>query len=451
MPPIGHGPAPPVVYDVTRLVARGLNAAPNGIDRVDFALARHFLSRGATPLACTALGPRLAPRDRALQSIEAIETYWRERTEASQDPVYRAVVAALAAPDGRAAPPAFARKPGVDAFLRNGRAFFDWALHVGRPPGAAPGGAVYFNATQFLLDRRWYVRWLETRPDVKPVAFIHDLLPIDRPEFFRPREAILHPRRNRVLCRIGAGAVVASQAVARRVAAFASENGRSDLPLCVARLPVSPVFEAPAAPPEALAGVAYFLAIGTIEPRKNHLLLLHLWRELAQSSDAPKLIIAGKRGWLTENAVDMMTRSPALRGAVIEAGGLSTPGLRRLMAGARALLMPSFGEGFGLPVAEALAAGAPVIASDLAVFRETGGDAPDYLDPLDGRGWLQAVRDYAARPSRRRDAALARLRAQRNAPPQTFFETIEDFLEKLSREPSDRNCVHNKDFRQSDV
>ncbi|BDV33150.1 glycosyl transferase [Methylocystis iwaonis] len=425
--------ATPVVYDVTRLVTRGLNPSPNGIDRVDFALARHFLAKGATPLVCTALGPRLSDTQKALATLEAIEAYWREAADADEDGVYHSVVAALA---GEGAGPdaiRLDRKPGFERVSRNWRALRDWAFHLGRSISEAPNGAVYFNATQFLLDRQWYVRWLEARPDVKPVAFIHDLLPVDHPEFFRPIEATLHPRRNRNIARMAAGVVSASRAVAERFAAFATENGRADIPDCVAPLPVSPVFETPSASPEALRGRDYFIVCGTIEPRKNHLLLLNVWRELAKGGPAPKLIVVGKRGWLNENVVDMMTRCPSLRASVIEAGGLSTPGLRRLMAGARALLMPSFGEGFGLPVAEALAAGVPVIASDLDVFRELGGDAPDFLDPLDGLGWLQAVRDYRGPDSPRRAATLARMKASTiKSDPSDFFETIDRFVATIA-------------------
>ena len=316
--------------------------------------------------------------------------------------------------------------------MRNLRAVRDWAFRLGRPVTQAPRDCVYFSATQFLLDRPWYVGWLEARPDVKPVSFVHDLLPVDAPEFFRPVEVAAHPRRNRNICRFAAGVVAGSLSVARRYAAFALEQGRADLPICVSRLPVSPVFETPADAPEELRGVCYFLVCGTIEPRKNHLLLLNLWRELAKEAGAPRLVVVGKRGWLNENVVDQMARSPSLRSLVIEAGGLTTPGLRRLMAGARALLAPSLGEGFGLPVAEALIAGVPVIASDIEAFREVGGDAPDYIHPLDGLGWLEAIRDYAAPASSRRAAALERIR---NAPMKNdvagFFRTIEDFFASL--------------------
>jgi glycosyltransferase involved in cell wall biosynthesis len=424
--------SPPVIYDVTRLVTRGLVPSPNGIDRVDFALARHFLRKGGAALACTAIGPRLAEPEKAIETLAEIEAYWREDGGADRDGVYLDVVSALSAAGGERGRSRIQRRFGGDRALRNWRALRDWAFRLGRPATQAPQGAVYFSATQFLLDRAWYVRWLDARPDVKAVSFVHDLLPVDAPEFFRPVEAAAHPRRNRNICRFASGVVAGSQSVARRYAAYAAEQGRADLPICVPRLPVSPAFEAPAEPPEELRDVPYFIACGTIEPRKNHMLLLNLWRELANESAPPRLVIVGKRGWLNENVVDQMTRSPSLRPLVIEAGGMTTPGLRRLMAGARALLAPSHAEGFGLPVAEALIAGVPVIASDIDAFREVGGAAPDYVRPLDGLGWLQAVRDYAAPVSPRRDAAIERMRrTPLKNDAEGFVRTIEEFFAAL--------------------
>ena len=64
---------------------------------------------------------------------------------------------------------------------------------------------------------------------------------------------------------------------------------------------------------------------------------------------------------------------------------LSDSALPTLLAGARALLCPAFVEGYGLPIAEALALGVPVICSDIPVFREVGRNVPEFLDPLDGR------------------------------------------------------------------
>jgi glycosyltransferase involved in cell wall biosynthesis len=68
--------------------------------------------------------------------------------------------------------------------------------------------------------------------------------------------------------------------------------------------------------------------------------------------------------------------------------------MNELLRNARALLMPSFAEGYGMPVAEALSMGTPVICSDLLALREAGGAVPDFLDPLDGPAWRVHIEDY---------------------------------------------------------
>ncbi len=155
----------------------------------------------------------------------------------------------------------------------------------------------------------------------------------------------------------------------------------------------------------------YFVVIGTIEPRKNHLLLLHIWRRMVEQlgSKAPILMIAGRRGWENENILDLLDRCPALARHVIECSALSDDSLAELIGGARALLMPSFAEGFGLPVAEALALGTPVLCSDIPALRETGGAVPDYIDPLDAPAWQAAIMDYADPASIWRGAQLRRM------------------------------------------
>ena len=428
----------PVVYDITRLVTRALNPSPNGIDRIDFTLARHFLSsadkrKGA--LICTCLGQRLAGSGVALQTIGGIEASWNEFIDASDDPIYESAVAALLGASGREGPERRVRRR-LDAKLlgQNWRALRRWAFHQGLSLAHVPEGAIYLNASQFLLDKPWFLHWLDQRKDVKPVFYVHDLLPIDFPEFFWPGEPERQELRMRNICRYGAGAIVGTQAVARRLHAFAAEKGLRALPICVARPPVSRAFEREEAPDSRLADVSYFVVCGTIEPRKNHLMLLNVWRELATRGPPPKLVIVGKRGWLCDNALDMLDRSEALRSPIVEVGGLSTPGLRRLLAGARALVMPSFAEGFGIPVAEAMAAGVPVIASDIEVFREIGGNALDYIDALDGLGWLEAIEAYSRPDSARRRGATPRsARAGTLSQKDEFLVEVDAFLVRVAR------------------
>ena len=422
----------PVVYDVTRLVTRALNPTPNGIDRVDFALARHFLTaggEGSVALACAALGPRLASAEDALRTLVDIETYWNEFLDPHADAVFEELVVALdkEPADGGAAR---VKRRGWGAVPENWRAMRRWAFRIGRPASEAPPGAIYVNASQFPVDKDWHLRWLDARPDVKPVFFVHDLLPLEAPEFFRPAERDKHRAAMGNITRRAAGVVVGSRAVARRVADFAQKQGRGDLPVCLAGLPVASVFETRAAVDSRLADKAYFVLCGTIEPRKNHMLLLNVWRELAEREGraTPKLVLVGKRGWHNENVLDMLERCAALRPHVIEVSGLSTPALRGLLAGARAALAPSFAEGFGLPVAEAAACGAPIIASDIETFREIAGEALDYVDPLDGPGWRDAILAYRDVDSPRRLAGLRRLAQfpRRDAP--SFFGAIDAFV-----------------------
>ena len=86
--------------------------------------------------------------------------------------------------------------------------------------------------------------------------------------------------------------------------------------------------------------------------------------------------------------------------------------------------MPTFGEGYGLPVSEALAAGAPVVASDIPVFRDLAAPGLTLCSPLDGEAWLDAITTLAHQP--REDGA-------RHAPAgwATYFHALDDFLEAL--------------------
>ena len=100
---------PSTAYDITRLVTRVLNVTPNGIDRIDFALARHFLAKSeAAGMMATGLGPRVLPGEKARAAVEAIGAHWGEEAEPENDPGYLRVRAELPGtappPAGRAAP-----------------------------------------------------------------------------------------------------------------------------------------------------------------------------------------------------------------------------------------------------------------------------------------------------------------------------------------------------------
>jgi glycosyltransferase involved in cell wall biosynthesis len=118
---------------------------------------------------------------------------------------------------------------------------------------------------------------------------------------------------------------------------------------------------------------------------------------------------------------------------VVEHATCGDEELVNILRHARALLYPSFIEGFGLPIAEALSLGAPVIASDLPVFREFAGDVPEYVDPLDGRRWRELIEDYARPDSARRAAQIKRVPMFTAPTWAQHFEKVDQLVAELNR------------------
>jgi glycosyltransferase involved in cell wall biosynthesis len=386
----------PLSYDITRLASRVFSASPNGVHRVDAALARHFLTQTDRPISAAwyprPLAHRIVSRAAGQDVVEGVDGHFDERLDPRLEPHYRAVRDWVLRDGG---PPAEPARLIHDRPRRLARAL-GWLRGNGVGVAAIralPRGACYLNVSHYGLSVPGAFDWLARRPDVKAVFFLHDLLPLETPEYFRPSERARHETRLGNLARRGAGAIVSTRVVATALEDQLQRLGRRDLPILIAPPPVAPVFREPVAADDELRARPFFIQCGTIEPRKNHLTMLHVWRELVarHGALAPKLVLIGKRGWENENVIDLLERAPSLRGHVLEASGLPTPVLRRLLASARALLMPSFAEGFGLPLVEAIAAGTPAIASDIPVFREIAGGAFTAIDPIDGAGWLRAV------------------------------------------------------------
>jgi glycosyltransferase involved in cell wall biosynthesis len=118
-------------------------------------------------------------------------------------------------------------------------------------------------------------------------------------------------------------------------------------------------------------------------------------------------VLVGQRGWEAEDVFARLDAAPRDRGEVIELGQCDDAALAAWIDHARALLLPSKVEGFGLPMIEALARGTPVIAADLPVYREIAGAIPLLLDPEDNSAWLAAVQAYlgdSAERARQMDA-----------------------------------------------
>jgi O-antigen biosynthesis alpha-1,2-rhamnosyltransferase len=127
-------------------------------------------------------------------------------------------------------------------------------------------------------------------------------------------------------------------------------------------------------------GAAY-LTVSTIEPRKNHGLLLDAFERLWQTRPEARLCLVGKRGWLCDDLLSRVRRHPQWSQRLFWFHDLSDTELDYCYRHAKAFLFPSFIEGYGLPIVEALQRGLPVFASDIPVHREVAQDFARYFDP----------------------------------------------------------------------
>ena len=395
-----------VILDLSRLLSRSFHAAPTGIDRVEFVYARELLQRIPERLAFAAVHP-------------AGGYYGRLNTAA-----VRQFLAFTAARWRNADMPD--EKVGRAAIIRHLIALRP------RPVPRAKGARVYLQVSPHHLDDPDQVGAILRAEGARFVTLVHDVIPLTHPEFARPQGAHDHLRRVRTIDRFAHGIIGNSQATIDALGPHMS-RGLGGRALCVAHfgadppdMPSTDGFQRPSRP--------YFVYISTIEPRKNHLLLLNIWRRLIErlGDEAPMLILIGRRGWENENVIDHLERGEILRGHVVEAGELSDNEMQQLVAHARAMVMPSFEEGFGMPVVEALAAGVPVICSDIVAHREVGGDAPDYLDPLDGLGWLSLIDAYRQPDSPERAAQQARIAAWRAPTWSSYFDRVMTLLDDVN-------------------
>lgn len=145
----------------------------------------------------------------------------------------------------------------------------------------------------------------------------------------------------------------------------------------------------------------YMLFLGTLEPRKNLLTLVEAYARLRALDDTvPQLVLAGAKGWYYD-ALFERVRLLGLERHITFAGYVSREEQPLWYAGADVFIYPSVYEGFGLPIAEALACGTPTITSNVSSMPEAGGPVAVQVSPTDSEGLAHAMRRVLAEPTAR--------------------------------------------------
>jgi glycosyltransferase involved in cell wall biosynthesis len=135
----------------------------------------------------------------------------------------------------------------------------------------------------------------------------------------------------------------------------------------------------------------FLLYVGTLEPRKNLVRVVHALGALRRDGLSPHLLLAGPEGWSMEG-FGREVEHAGMKGAVHRLGYVPVEDLPVLYSLARLFVFPSLYEGFGLPPLEAMACGTPVLTSNSSSLAEIGGDAAWLVDPLDEAGLAHAIR-----------------------------------------------------------
>lgn len=295
-----------------------------------------------------------------------------------------------------------------------------------------PEGAVYLNVGQILLALPFFMRWLHKRPDVTPVFMLHDVIPLDMPGHVEPASVRHHATMVKTTADYARALIVTTDYVKRTVSEAIARHRQSALPTLAQKLPVADAFSTTSGWVSQLALMRYFVICGSIEPRKNHLLLLDVWRKLIEKSgsSAPHLVIVGSVGWSGADILDQFDKCDITRAHIHPVSGLSSPALIHLLQNAVGLLMPSLNEGFGLPIIEAKRLGVPVIVSDIPAHREVSGAGACFLPPDDVSGWVDAILNWPEK----RPATLSTVNNHDEdfVTPQQYSHSIMEFLDQCA-------------------
>jgi len=229
-------------------------------------------------------------------------------------------------------------------------------------------------------------------------VLIHDTIPLDYPQFQRAgtpaqfREMLKRIQRHADLL------ICNSEQTRRDVTRHMSQWGK--LPnAVVAHLGVDiPTAAAPMFPDGFDKNRPYFTTISTIEPRKNHALLLDVWDNLAARivpADMPQLLICGARGWNNDALFQRLEASPLKDLHIFEMNDLPDGAMMGLVQGAAGMLFPSLAEGYGLPPIESAALGVATLCNTLDIYKETLGDIAVYADVNDVYLWETIIMSMA--------------------------------------------------------
>jgi glycosyltransferase involved in cell wall biosynthesis len=244
---------------------------------------------------------------------------------------------------------------------------------------------------------------------IKKIIFLHDVINVKSPRFFRPI-TFVHSSVAKWLALRSFDHILCNSVATKNDAVKLLKANPAKI--TVVPLGLSEAFQKlPSAEAvdrsRTIVGnddLPFVLFVGTLEPRKNLEGLLHGFK-LSGLNENHRLVVVGAKGWMTSN-ISKLLRKLELGETVVFSGFVSDEELSALYRSAALFCYPSFDEGFGLPVLEAMACGCPVVTSGIPAIREVGGEVPIYIDPKSIQSIASALREVAENKLSRENMAL---------------------------------------------
>jgi alpha-1,2-rhamnosyltransferase len=290
-------------------------------------------------------------------------------------------------------------------------------------PGRHNHNSDFFSSDDLflMLDSFWIYGALDlaekpmtSRPVI--LSVIYDLIPITHPQYcdkeFVKVFELLFPR----IVALSDGLIGISQTVQHSIADYVVRNspewaqkGMLDYFYLGADFKVNTLRQTDQLSPDISelldSGVPFFLAVGTVEPRKGYGYLMDGFEILWRQGAVYPLVIVGKVGWLCTDILKKAEGLKKLGRPILMLHDVDDYTLDLLYRKSAAVIFPSFVEGFGLPLVEALVRGKQVLASNIEVFKEVGGTAASYFEPGCAKSLAQRVGEFFDQSSAKQEPA----------------------------------------------
>lgn len=360
-----------IFYDVSRILSRRFSKHATGIDRVDINYAFYLKNHNNTQFIYQKRNHFYLLIDKGL--INHLYNVW-----INNNIFAKTEIKTLYLLDNERKTRKFVSNK-LSSYLEKNRSF----------------KKIYINTSHNYSNTLESFFYFKQKNELIYLSFIHDLIPVEYPEYTRFTSINRYNSLFKIALKTSDIVFTNSNATLQAIKKFCCVN---DIPIpqsYVNYIGIEETFITKAKESNDkyfLDNTNYFVYTSTIEPRKNHILLLNIWRDWSRrSSDIPKLVLIGKRGWGNYDLFNFLDQSPHIRKYVIELNNLNDNEMIQITKHSLGLLYPSFVEGWGMPIVEAIALNKPVICSDIAAHRESGQNLVNYLSPLDGIGWQKEI------------------------------------------------------------